>query len=521
MALERFEGMGRPSAREEYRAASASAAAKDRRHRELDQGYPEYGPLFWLTLVFRVVRWVVPRTWVTLVWVILLMMSSMFAALAVVSLVLWVGAFMFKRSTDAPIIRFFLFSAPALGDGWRLYVGFRQRKASEFANDLLRASGMIAWDDTFQYNAHWDEELYSFRFDVPVAKASKEAVAQKAEDMLPIVRAMDFKLYRLGPATWEIEFFKEPIKSALDEPRTLTAPPAVDWDSLSVGAFYDEEGAPQSLSLSGTSGSLVGGTPGGGKTAFINEFLTPLLIDDRVKVTVCDGKGGADFDSVAPYVDLLWQDDEDFDGMIELLESKQAVMRERIKTNKQLTGESNFWNSPIVPERPVELIVMDEVQAWTEKTGRPKAEKEKMERIEALIRDLIKRGRSGGLHVMLSTQKPDATTINTGIRDLCGRRVCFRVTTPQMREMVLGQTPDDAVSPTEIPADRIGGAVIGSESGELIQARAYYMPEKAIEAYLAQHGTVKEGNRFVSGAGGDGCDGDERDPGPSGGVTSS
>ncbi|MEY8566993.1 hypothetical protein AALF15_10550 [Corynebacteriaceae bacterium 7-707] len=513
--------MGRPSAREEYRAASASAAAIDRRHRELDQGYVDFGLIWWLTLGFRVVRWVVPRTWVTLVWVILLMMSSMFAALAVVSLVLWVGAFMFKRSTDAPIIRFLLFSAPVLGDGWRLYVGYRRRKMLEFGNALLREAQMVSVTDERVYHSIFDFDLYSWDFDIPLAGATEENVAEKIARALPVVGAADFTLHRLSNSAWSVDFFREKKRSALDEPRTLTAPPAVDWEKMAVAAFYDEDGAPQSLSLSGTSGTLVGGVPGGGKTAFINEFLTPLLIDDRVKVTVCDGKGGADFDSVAPYVDLLFQDDEDFDAMIELLESKQAVMRERIKTNKELTGESNFWNSPIVPERPVELIIVDECQSWLEQTGRPKAEKEKMTRIEALIRDLIKRGRSAGIHVMLSTQKPDATTINTGIRDLCGRRCSFRVTTPQMREMVLGQTPDDAVSPTDIPADRIGGCVIGSESGELIQARAYYMPEKAIEAYLAQHGTVKEGNRFVSGAGGDGGDGDERDPGPSGGVTGS
>lgn len=519
MALERFEGMGRPSARKEYRAASASAAATDRRHRELDQGYPEYGPLFWLTLGFRVVRWVVPRTWVTLVWVILLMMSSMFAALAVVSLVLWVGAFIFKRSTDAPVIRFFLYSAPVLGDGWRLYVGYRRHQMLEFGNALLREAQMVSVSDERVYHSIFDFDLYSWDFDVPLAGATRQNLAAKIENALPIVGAADFTLHRISNSAWSVDFFREKKVSPLGQPVVITSPPAVDWKSCAVACFVDENGAHQSLALSGASGVLYAGLPGAGKTAGINALVTPLLADDRVKVTICDGKGGADFDSVAPYVDLLWQDDEDFDGMIELLEAKQAVMRERIQTNKAVLGSSNLWNSPITSQRPVELIVIDEVQAWTEKTGRPKGEKEKMERIEALIRDLIKRGRSAGMSVLLSTQKPDATTINTGIRDLCARRVCFRVTTPQMREMVLGATPDDAVSPTDIPADRIGGCVIGSESGELIRARAMYFAEKDIESYLAQHGTVKEGNRFVSSAGGDGGDGDEQGPGPSSGFT--
>ncbi|WP_291475185.1 FtsK/SpoIIIE domain-containing protein [Corynebacterium sp.] len=351
---------------------------------------------------------------------------------------------------------------------------------------------MIGPTDETIYDSYVDEVTGIWFFDVPVAGATEEAVEAKILAGLPIVGAADFELRRITNSAWEVDFFPKVRKTALDEPRTITVPPEVDWERMSVAAFYDECGKAQFLSLSGTSGTLVGGLPGGGKTAFITEFLAPLLVDNRVRVTVADGKAGADFDSVRDYLDCYWADDEDFDGMISLLESKQAVMRERIKTNKALTGESNFWNSPITPQRPVELIVIDEVQTWTEKTGRPKAEKEKMERIEALIRDLVKRGRSAGMHVMLSTQKPDASTINTGIRDLCGRRVCFRVTTPEMQTMILGAVPEDAASPTMIPADRIGGCVIGSDSGQLVQARTLYFPERSLEAYLAAHGTRKQ-----------------------------
>lgn len=488
----------RPTAREEWADARARADDADRRARLREQPFPDWGFIFW----FKIVVYLVTHSYVTLIWLVAAgLLGGWVFTLGVVLFFTWLACQLLKVSYDNRAIRWVLYGAPVGGDIHRLLIRRRVRKELEFGNALLREMGLVSSSDEREYPARFDFGKFMLWMDLPLAGATEENVAKKVELALPVVQAADFQLRRVTNSVWEIDFFTEKRVTALDSPQAITMPPAVDWDTMSVYAFYDEFGKPQPLSLSGTSGTLIGGLPGGGKTAFITEFLTPLLIDDRVKVTVCDGKGGADFESVSDYLDLYWADDEDFDGMIELLESKQAIMRERIKTNKQLTGESNFWNTPVTTERPVELIVIDEVQAWTEKTGRPKAEKEKMERIEALIRDLIKRGRSAGVHVALSSQKPDASTINTGIRDLCGRRVCFRVTTPEMATMVLGAVPEGAPSPTEIPADRIGGCVIASDSGELIQARALYMSERNIETFLAQYGRPKSGPAVSSSAG--------------------
>lgn len=480
----------RPTAREEWRDARTRADDADRRARLREQPYPDFGLVWWL----KIVVYLVTHSYVTLIWLVAAgLLGGWVFTLGVVLFFTWLACQLLKVSYDNWAIRWVLYGAPVGGDVHRLLIRRRVRKELEFGNALLREMGLVSWSDVREYPARFDFDKFMLWMDLPLAGATEENVAKKVELALPVVQAADFQFRRVTNSVWEIDFFAEKRVTALDSPQVITMPPAVDWDTMSVYVFYDEFGKSQPLSLSGHAASLVAGLPGSGKSAMISAFLTPLLCDPRVNVTVIDGKGASDYESLEKDVDLFFNDDTDFDSFIEILESKQSLMRERVQTNKVLTGQSNFWNSELTSERPVELIVIDECQAFFESSGRSKKEKESIERVIALVKDLVKRGRSAGVHVLLASQKPDSSSIPTAIRDLCGRRVAFRCTTREQALMVLGETPDGAPSPTEISAENIGACVVGSESGDLIQARAFYMPEKNIEAFLAQYGRPKSG----------------------------
>ncbi|WP_425495305.1 hypothetical protein, partial [Paenibacillus tengchongensis] len=62
---------------------------------------------------------------------------------------------------------------------------------------------------------------------------------------------------------------------------------------------------------------------------------------------------------------------------------------------------------------------------------------------EALVRDLVQRGRSAGVLVVLATQRMTADVIPSGIRDLCGVKMVGRVTRPEDALLVLGVRPGD------------------------------------------------------------------------------
>src|SRR5699024_779399 len=112
--------------------------------------------------------------------------------------------------------------------------------------------------------------------------------------------------------------------------------------------------------------------------------------------------------------------------------SKVEVMRDRVKTNKSRTGESNFWLTPISSEHPAEVIVMDEVQNWTDSTGDSKEVKAQKQRIVSLLTNIAKKGRSAGFTLIASTQKPDSQSLPSALRDVCTRRISFRLTTREM-----------------------------------------------------------------------------------------
>ena len=75
----------------------------------------------------------------------------------------------------------------------------------------------------------------------------------------------------------------------------LTDAPAWDgdWDALPLGT--DESGATVTMPLANVSGLVVGGLPGGGKSASIATALASLLASDAVQFAVFDGKGGSDW----------------------------------------------------------------------------------------------------------------------------------------------------------------------------------------------------------------------------------
>ena len=89
------------------------------------------------------------------------------------------------------------------------------------------------------------------------------------------------------------------------------------------------------------------------------------------------------------------------------------------------------------------------------------------------------------------TQKPTTDSLPGALRDNCGMRVCFRVTTVEAARAVLGTMPEGAPSPVDIPPARRGGAVIGLEDGTTAMCRFAYIPEElAYESLQTAHGAV-------------------------------
>ena len=102
------------------------------------------------------------------------------------------------------------------------------------------------------------------------------------------------------------------------------------------------------------------------------------------------------------------------------------------------------------------IFACDEVAEVLDRTGRSKEDKERLGQIENKLSTIARLGRAFGLHLILSTQRPDAAVIPGQIKNNLDFRVCGRA------DNVLSQIILDNTSAAEqIPKDARGRFITG------------------------------------------------------------
>ncbi|MGO3833236.1 MAG: FtsK/SpoIIIE domain-containing protein [Microbacteriaceae bacterium] len=277
---------------------------------------------------------------------------------------------------------------------------------------------------------------------------------------------------------------REAVPSRLDQ-STIASLPSTPVDLLSpvvVGAA--EDGSPVTIPLKDNSGAVVGGVPGSGKTAGTTTLCASLAATPAAQFVIFDGKGGSDWDWIAPRASLWNRDDEDLQLVRDQLEQLRQLMRYRAQTIKEVRGNSNVWNTggPDAERFPLVTIIMDEAQTFYDATEY-RGDKEKsglVQEIGAIAASIERKGRSLGFLLVSITQKPTADSLPTKIRDNASIKQACRVLTREAQAAVLGETPegtDASVTALAIPSQRQGGVTTVGADGRWVAGRFFYTPE--------------------------------------------
>ncbi len=271
-------------------------------------------------------------------------------------------------------------------------------------------------------------------------------------------------------------------RDPLDTPLFLeSVKPAMDLTRVPFA--IGEDGRWRYRDYSNASSEVGGGVPGSGKTAGETSLACGLIQNPAVQYVVIDGKGGTDWSWIEPRASIFLAEDEDLDTVADVIETVHEVMRHRLQTQKDVRGNSNFWNLPIVAEHPVIVLLVDEVQTFTEEPktmGKEKADLGKL--ITARLTQMVKKGRSAGLIVKPMTQKPTGDALPTAMRDNAGLRTAWWVTSRSAAEAILGPIVNEStISPVDIGKSRPGVAVVDNGSGELERVRYPYVAENTAE----------------------------------------
>lgn len=273
-----------------------------------------------------------------------------------------------------------------------------------------------------------------------------ELLRKKRDKGHPRVTIWEFRNQSIPLAEWEDN--RAAIEAALDisiikmtygkgksrvlvyaVPAQIDLPEILCWKDkyLSPDSFVLVLGesllGPVTVNLAHIPHILLGGSTGSGKSVLLKLLLMQAM-KKGASVFIADFKGGVDFPP-------LWHRDcricfEETDlldlltGLVTELERRKEIFRtvgcSNIDTYNKTTGE-NLQRL---------IFACDEVAEVLDKTGADAERKKLLAQIENRLSTIARQGRAFGIHLILATQRPDATIIPGQIRNNMDFRVCGR-----------------------------------------------------------------------------------------------
>ena len=219
---------------------------------------------------------------------------------------------------------------------------------------------------------------------------------------------------------------------------------------LVLGESYT---GPVTVNLAHIPHILLGGSTGSGKSVLL-KLLLMQAIHKGAEIFIADFKGGVDFPKIWHHKCWMCFNEQD---LLKMLTDLVAEL-ERRKALFLAADCANIDEYNVTGNEHLKRWVFgcDEVAEVLDKTGRSKADKELLTKIENKLSTIARQGRAFGIHLILATQRPDATIIPGQIKNNMDFRVCGRA------DSVLSQIILDNTSAAEqIPKDARGRFITG------------------------------------------------------------
>jgi len=204
----------------------------------------------------------------------------------------------------------------------------------------------------------------------------------------------------------------------------------------------------ETVDLSKNPHLLLGGSTGSGKSVLL-KLLVMQCIKKGAEVHIADFKGGVDFPAIWHNKCQIIIEER---KLLTLLET----LVDELNRRQSILNESDYRNIDEYNQKTGNdlkrlVFACDEVAEVLDKTGLDKDQKELVTKIESKLSRIARVGRACGIHLILSTQRPDANILSGQIKNNIDFRICGRA------DNVLSQIILDSASASEqIPKDAQG-----------------------------------------------------------------
>ncbi|WP_435227875.1 FtsK/SpoIIIE domain-containing protein [Streptomyces sp. Tue6028] len=233
----------------------------------------------------------------------------------------------------------------------------------------------------------------------------------------------------------------DPLKFPTEHRPTGTVPEKVARLDLGV----DEYASPVSVDLRHVPGMTVGGLPGKGKTSLINKLLSDWAPAPWVQFAGADGKVSAAYEGdYADWIQRMFAFvGDDLEEANRLFKRLVHLRRVRSMLVRDVLGVKSMWDVGPSEKWPLVVLIIDEAHTYFRDHKGSDRETKHLAALSAenarLVEDLVKKGRSVGILVILATQKTTGDAIPTFIRDVCPVGLSFAQKTAEAAVAALGE----------------------------------------------------------------------------------
>ena len=248
-------------------------------------------------------------------------------------------------------------------------------------------------------------------------------LAESEDNRAAIEAALDISIIKMTYGKGKSRVLVYAVPALIDLPEILC------WKDkyLSPESFVLVLGesllGPVTVNLAHIPHILLGGSTGSGKSVLLKLLLMQAM-KKGARVYIADFKGGVDFPPLWNRDCRICFEETDLLGLltdlVAELERRKEIFRtagcSSIDTYNKSTGE-NLQRI---------IFACDEVAEVLDKTGADAERKKLLAQIENRLSTIARQGRAFGIHLILATQRPDASIIPGQIRNNMDFRVCGR-----------------------------------------------------------------------------------------------
>ena len=313
------------------------------------------------------------------------------------------------------------------------------------------------------------DEGPSAMFEIQPDNAGVEALSQLSNHCrthLEFPRAEKVKIDLPSSQTWETDAWKESAADGIEVPIGKCGGNLLSCRLGNGESVYH---------------ALIGGATGTGKTVMLHAIITQLLAKyspEEVRISLLDYKGGTEFSIYerVPHLFALSIGHGTKFGA-DLLQYYQEELTRRADQFKVAGDSSNIANYRKNSGKPMSrhVIIIDEFQVLlqSEQFGQNASQ---------ALEDLVRRGRSFGFTLILSSQTLLDGSLPRPVSEQLGCRICLRLSERDCADFLSYSNM--------LPAkfDRPGQAVYNDGEGSVDQNREFqgaYYSEKQIKEFIA------------------------------------